>query len=544
MNHVLLKLRTISLSFPALVSTFLALVFVRLAFDIFLSDEDVSSFQGLYYLITNHITFYALAFTLLTYFLHRVADIPLRASAVIMLWGFLFISAPPMIDRYISATFYNNAPFLSYYLFDTPYGLVERFFTFFGSEPTNGITFGTRIFSGLMIAAISLLTLITTKNISRFIFALVGSYTILFFLACYPSLFAYLLLSHEIGFLSINAGNIAGLVASPTTVLSVATHSFGEALTHKMTIVTSLLLFLLTAGTLLITKNTTLIALRNNIRPLQIGYHVGLLFIGAGLAYVFAGQTLLLTPFTIAAGFIVMMSVACAWVSTTFFNDVPDLDIDRMSNAHRPLPMGIVTTTDFYGLGILFGIISLALLFLVAPQTAHLLFFYHAISWLYNMPPLRLKRFPIIATALAAIASLMIVLIGYTIISEDSILANFPTMIGALLFVTYTLSLPLKDLKDIIGDRAHGVWTIPALFGENKARLLIGVNIFISFMLSTLIFRNTTTFFAAIICGSLCFWIFIARRNKTFFFEARQIQSLIFLLTAIYGVILVQNSFL
>jgi len=99
--------------------------------------------------------------------------------------------------------------------------------------------------------------------------------------------------------------------------------------------------------------------------------------------------------------------------------------------------------------------------------------------------------------------------------------------------------LPIKDLKDIEGDRMDGIYTIPVIFGEEKGRLIIGSGVFASFVASVFILNELNAFWWAIIFGAMAFLTVISKKIK-----AKNIFWPIFGIVSIYGLILVKIVFL
>ena len=280
---------------------------------------------------------------------------------------------------------------------------------------------------------------------------------------------------------------------------------------------------------------TTFITLLKNTRPLQIIYHIGLLCVGMGIAIIYVGDTQI--P-SIASFVLVVLSVITAWISTVFFNDVADYAIDMISNPQRPLPQKIITKNHSLVLGWVFLFISLVLAIMLSWQIFITLALYHLLSWIYSMPPLRLKRFPLVATFVAALASLTIIFVGIAILVPNASPRLFPMPIALTLLIGYTLCLPLKDFRDIDGDKADDIKTIPVLFGIQKARAILAGNLFISFVLSAFLL-DIRLLFPALVAGIVSIVLLTKKRGRDFLFPTPTLLPLVFVLTTLYGIILV-----
>lgn len=424
---------------------------------------------------------------------------------------------------------------MSYYLFDDAQGLLLRYITFFGDQPHNGITYGTRIMIACALALISIATYVSTKNVRRAAMAFIVTYTIFFIMSSTPSLLTYTLDNARY---NANAAIVASKIASPTTIFNNQIGDALNAINIKMTLLYTAILTILLLIISYRFRRALSISLWRNMRPIQSLYHIGLLIVGIFTAIIFGNIHVSLDFFSLIAFAILCCGIIMAWYSTVVFNDIIDIDIDRISNVQRPLVKKMIDPEAYRSIGHLFCLLSLIFVAMLNVYAAAVLLGYHAISYLYNTPPLRLKRFPIVATFLAAIASFFIVVIGYVIVVPSHSLIGFPPQIAILLIISYTISLPIKDLKDIHGDAQNKIYTIPVLFGEKFARLAIGTGIFASFLLSIIALNTWALFWPAICSGSLCFWTIVGRDKNGFVFGAHAVLYVTFAIVAIYGIIL------
>ncbi len=272
-----------------------------------------------------------------------------------------------------------------------------------------------------------------------------------------------------------------------------------------------------------------------NFRFLQIIYHIGLLFIGIGFSYIYIPNTQLPNIYsTILLSIIVIIS----WISTVFFNDVADIEIDKISNPHRPLPKGILTIKQSLIYGFLLFITSLLLSALISKNTLILISCYHGLSWIYNMNPLRLKKIPLVATFIASCASILIIIIGFLSSFDNLInLKYIPLDFILSMLIGYTLSLPLKDLKDYTGDKYANIKTIPVLFGINKSRKIIGINLFISFLVSAILINLKSLWLLSTISGITCFLVLNLKIKLKYIAKTSSLLILIFIITFLYSAI-------
>jgi 4-hydroxybenzoate polyprenyltransferase len=167
-----------------------------------------------------------------------------------------------------------------------------------------------------------------------------------------------------------------------------------------------------------------------------------------------------------------------------------------------------------------------------------LLFVYQVLAWFYSAEPFRLKRFPLLASFFSALTLLTVFFSGYIFFSPEQNIEHLSWRIIFLLLITYTLSLPIKDFKDIAGDKKDGVRTIPVIFGEERGRLIVASGIFISFILSIFFINESRLFWWAVIFGSASF---LVMTNKKI--HPRKVFWWILPLIMVYGLIALKIIF-
>ena len=104
-------------------------------------------------------------------------------------------------------------------------------------------------------------------------------------------------------------------------------------------------------------------------------------------------------------------------------------------------------------------------------------------GYVYSAPPFRLKRYPVFATGLMSLGLLFLALMGFYLFSPSQSFFEFPSAFIYLIVLVPTLVLPIKDLHDVAGDVKDGVYTLPTIFGEKRARIIIAALTAISFFL-------------------------------------------------------------
>lgn len=496
-------------SLPLFSVAFLTLILCRIGVESFLGFFAPQSLSFLFFEFAHTFLFFLTAFFLLIPVIRFAGAPSIPSAAHILLFGFLIILTPPVIDTVL----FQGSNFWSFYKFDSLSGLLLRFFTFFGDRPDIGITYGVRVEVACVTLGVGLYALLSSRKSIHAFKAALATYTVLFILGTFPSYLTFLIQGFSKGFFALGASDIAGLFLSPSELFSRDAPDMRSALNVKMSLWYASILALLIPFFVYRHFRPLFFALFRNVRWPQIWYHGGLLFLGGLLAWHFTTPILIPNHFHILAIFLLNVSVGSAWLASVVVNDYFDTNIDIHTNQHRPLISGTIDRTTFISFGWLFFFISIFFSALVSFSASLLLALYQALAWIYSAPPFRLKRIPGIATLLASAAGIIILLIGFLLISPDNDFSRLPTSLLLFLFIAYAAALPLKDFKDIAGDKRDHVITFPVIFGEKKARLVFGSVLFALFVLSVFVLHIRSAFPLAILFGGASFFLLQTTRK-------------------------------
>jgi 4-hydroxybenzoate polyprenyltransferase len=456
----------------------------------------------------------------------------LKASANILLFGFLIILTPPILDWYIS----GGTGYWSFYEFDGIRGLVARFFTFFGDTPEIGVTYGVRIEVALSVILFAACIFQKTRDWFRSFLGGIASYGIFFILGTFPSYITITLLGFSKGFLAVTAADVAGLFLSPNNIFFRTLIDPVSALNFKMSLVYGLLLILTIGLFLFFSRRKMFLALFHNVRFPQVFYHGGLALLGVASASSLVHLPFHPSFFEILALLSLIASVISAWIASCIVNDLNDQNIDTLTNPHRPLPTNTIDPKNYTAIGISFFIASLILAGIISFKILLIILCYQAIAWVYSVPPFRLKRFPLIASFSAACASLLILLSGFFLVAPDQLKA-LPKPLLFFLLIAYTLALPIKDFKDTLGDRRDGVFTLPILLGEARAKLFLGGVLFLLFIGSVFVLHSASLIIPAFFFGSVLFWILQKSTLQHPLFPYRHLAAWFIAVVIAYGLL-------
>lgn len=168
-----------------------------------------------------------------------------------------------------------------------------------------------------------------------------------------------------------------------------------------------------------------------------------------------------------------LLALTYAAIFAIVTNNLADQTADRIANPNRPLVAGIVAPKPYLIAGIVCLGVSLFLAWLYAyPMGWGIL----AISlgyFVYSVPPIRLKRIPILSKAIIGFNSWAVVLTGYVLGGGN--FQYFPWQWSLFIWVPLSVAANFIDLKDVEGDRAAGIATLPVWLGVTKARWVIAL---------------------------------------------------------------------
>lgn len=154
-------------------------------------------------------------------------------------------------------------------------------------------------------------------------------------------------------------------------------------------------------------------------------------------------------------------------------NNKEDLEIDKITNINRPLVKGTVNTQLYLRIAFLSLLISL-----VVAVCADVILFLaivgiSAVYYIYSCKPFKIKRFVFLAKFLIGINSLISALCGFLI--SGGKFTEFPVFWTVFILVPVSLMANFIDLKDTAGDRIAGIRTLPVIWGEPTAKILIAL---------------------------------------------------------------------
>lgn len=237
--------------------------------------------------------------------------------------------------------------------------------------------------------------------------------------------------------------------------------------------------------------------------------------------------------FVIIRIFAMLAALYFAFQHAVVMNDIEDFACDQLSNTNRPLVRGVIEREEFLAIGNVFLAFALLFAFWVSQMCFMTILLYVALAYIYSVPPFRMKRYLIFSVLILGAEAFLSFLLGQASFSPAGESLKINAAAGWLVFLMICLGESVKDLKDVEGDRADGVSTLPVLMGMKDARLMIGCLVAIGYLLTPLFlvpqyaYPALTVF--AFLFGGISFW-YINQPNAR--------ERYIFLLYFAYGALL------
>ncbi|HRZ94987.1 MAG TPA: UbiA family prenyltransferase [Candidatus Moranbacteria bacterium] len=498
------------ISLLAWAGIFSSIIMLRVFTEQFVArSAKISEYQLIIEYIHNFY-FFIITFIIIWLYLSLFLKLNPQKLAYLLIWASLLILPPPFLD--MAKT--KGELFWSFYIISGAGDLKNQFLTIFGNLPSGIVYFGTRITFLLAIAMCAGAVYLKTKNWIKTVVSSAVVYIILFFMGSFPSIFffAYNSVFGTKNFFEIKSFEIAQFFGAPQKILGIDSLTFRHAFAYKVELFYFPILILLLLFLFYLINSKKFFSMIANLRYPQLVYHGGLFFLGIGLGFLNFRENLAINIFSIEAVFVLLTSVFLAWIASVVFNDIYDLEIDKISNPDRPLPKGMFEISEYAQLGAVLFLLSLLGGVTIGFNFFMLLLTYQIIAWFYSSLPFRLKKFPVAATLVSSLASLMVLFLGYILISPDQTVYTLNWRIILLLIVCYTISIPIKDFKDIEGDKKYGIWTIPVIFGKKNARLIVAICHFCSYILSVFLLNERRLFLWALIFGAINYTIVISKK--------------------------------
>jgi 4-hydroxybenzoate polyprenyltransferase len=166
------------------------------------------------------------------------------------------------------------------------------------------------------------------------------------------------------------------------------------------------------------------------------------------------------------------------------YNQIYDLDIDKINRPDRPLPSGKLTVNEALGFAFVVYAIGLLIAFAISPSFFIVTALCLIITTIYSTPPIWLKKRLIVSNmTIAFCQSCLFLLAGWVIFPFANPFEPTLWFIGIFLFIYLIGACGTKDFTEVEGDRKFGIKTLPVLYGNDKAARITGMFFIFPFLL-------------------------------------------------------------
>jgi 4-hydroxybenzoate polyprenyltransferase len=365
-----------------------------------------------------------------------------ESTARVVLPGFIVLLLTPTIDLVL---FWGQTAHITYFQPGMHDDLLRRFLTLGGTFHDSAVSPGMKLEIVAALAMLGGYVFIKSHSLARALLAAAGVYAVAFLHGMLPYFTHWTL---GLGHPDSPGGPRAGVYAACWLLALIP-----EAIV--------LLLLAAPSRFWLFVKDS---------RPLRVLHFELMLLLGVVLGVRTIGRPpvyLLMPSMLLSAVALFLAALFCIVI-----NNVYDIEIDRVSNADRPLVRGAISQSAYTRLGWIFCGLALLYAMVAGPATVLAVCVCMGTYFLYSAPPFRLKRVPLLSKLVISINSFAVVVLGWGL--TGGYWSSVPRWVAAFLLLGFTLAANFIDLKDYEGDRLQGIKTLPVLIGLQPARILIG----------------------------------------------------------------------
>ncbi len=439
--------------------TILILIFTTTLVRVFLeffSNPDMGMVIGPWYGFLQYFLFFTTMALGIGVILGFIIQEPIKKWVFVVSKSLPIIFLAPIIDLIIS----RGSGLCMAYLGSSGLYLVRDFFMFGGPLGTCGISIGMRIEVLIILMAIGLIIWNKTKKLFLVLVGIFFTYLFIFLNAAIPGIFGIQVISS----------------------LPLREFIFFISGIHFLTAVILLLAIWFRE------KKALFTIWMKGSQPERIIYYILLAILGMCSAYKL--YTISLAPIDSIKFILCILSILTSGWAAIVLNNFHDQDIDSISNSDRPLLSGEISHETYRNLGVTFFIVSILsallvnygfLFFILGTQALYATYAFRATGW---------KKHFIGSSLTIGLAGVFMALAGYFAFSPDQSFSQIPILSLLFLFITLAILSNAKDFKDIAGDRAGAIKTLPVLLGARKAGLILSFSLSVWFIILGLILKN------------------------------------------------------
>ncbi|GIK61528.1 MAG: geranylgeranylglycerol-phosphate geranylgeranyltransferase [Ignavibacteriota bacterium] len=170
--------------------------------------------------------------------------------------------------------------------------------------------------------------------------------------------------------------------------------------------------------------------------------------------------------------FLAAFVAAIVLASGNIYNDITDIEIDKINRPDRPLPSGKIKSNEAYILYFFYTAIAVGCSFFLDSIASIIVLFSILLLIIYSKI---LKRIPILGNFTIALLAGLVFIFGGVVVDNPAA-AIIPAVFAFLINLIREI---VKDMEDIDGDKKVGIKTFPIAFGYQKSKYLILILSFI-----------------------------------------------------------------
>jgi len=163
------------------------------------------------------------------------------------------------------------------------------------------------------------------------------------------------------------------------------------------------------------------------------------------------------------------------------FNDLFDLEVDRINTPHKPIPSGKVTPTEAIVFGVVTALIALLIAGWISPLVLVLCLVLWTLGFLYNW---KLKASGLMGNLIVATNVAMTFILGGISVGEGD--NPLVWIFGAIAFVFDLAEEIAGDAMDMEGDKKRDSRSLAILYGKQAALQISGMLFVVMILLSLL----------------------------------------------------------
>jgi homogentisate phytyltransferase/homogentisate geranylgeranyltransferase len=208
---------------------------------------------------------------------------------------------------------------------------------------------------------------------------------------------------------------------------------------------------------------------------------------------------------------LVLLCTLSGWLMSLAINDIYDANSVKIPEDSNQNTTRNPTLSEMKTIALFCGILSLLIATILSYAAIVIVLLCMATSMLYSLPPLRLKKYPIISTFLLSSAAVLVFTLGFYAETPQK---DFPISLVYAMLICFTLAFNTKDLKDYEKDKQNKIWTIPVIFGLKKGRMIIAALDLLAYSLVPTILGLEKLLIPAIVFGIITFLVVLRKESK------------------------------